>query len=143
MSAPITATVLYDLVNCPHRVTMDAFGDPAERDPINAFVELLWKRGSAFEDEVIVDLTGKLPFVNLRPFAGAEKERKTLEAMRAAAPLIYGGRLAADDLLGDPDLLRREGTGYVPGDIQSGRGEEGGDEDNEGKSCMKALPGRG
>jgi uncharacterized protein len=112
---------------------MDAFGDPAERDPINAFVELLWKRGSAFENEVISDLTGKLPFVNLRPFAGAEKERKTLEAMRSGAPLIYGGRLAADDLLGDPDLLRREGTRYVPGDIKSGRGEEGGDEDNEGK----------
>jgi predicted RecB family nuclease len=133
MSTSITAAILYDLVNCPHRVTMDAFGDPAERDPINAFVELLWKRGSAFEDEVIADLTGKLPFVNLRPFAGAEKERKTLEAMRAGAPLIYGGRLAADDLLGDPDLLRREGTGYVPGDIKSGRGEEGGDDDNEGK----------
>jgi predicted RecB family nuclease len=133
MSAPITAAVLYDLVNCPHRVTMDAFGDPAERDPINAFVELLWKRGSAFEDEVITDLTGKTPFVNLRLFAGAEKEQKTLEAMKAGAPLIYGGRLAADDLLGDPDLLRREGDGYIPGDIKSGRGEEGGDEENEGK----------
>jgi hypothetical protein len=34
---------------------------------------------------------------------------------QAGAPLIYGGRLAADDLLGDPDLLRLEGTGYVPG----------------------------
>lgn len=62
MSTPITADVLYDLINCPHRVTMDAFGDPAERDPINAFVELLWKRGSAFEDEVIADLSGKLAF---------------------------------------------------------------------------------
>src|ERR1019366_8677204 len=93
MSTPITADVLYDLINCPHRVTMDAFGDPAERDPINAFVELLWKRGSAFEDEVIAALSGKLPFVNLRPFAGAEKERKTLEAMRSDAPLIYGGGL--------------------------------------------------
>jgi hypothetical protein len=86
---------------------MDAFGDPADRDPINAFVELLWKRGTAFEDEVIADLSGKIPFVNLRSFAGAEKERKTLEAMRSGAPLIYGGRLAADDLLGDPDMLRR------------------------------------
>jgi hypothetical protein len=27
MPTPITAAVLYDLVNCPHRVTMDAFGD--------------------------------------------------------------------------------------------------------------------
>jgi predicted RecB family nuclease len=74
-----------------------------------------------------------LAFENLRLFAGAEKERRTLEAMRSGAPLIYGGRLAADDLLGDPDLLRREGTGYVPGDIKSGRGEEGGDEETVGK----------
>ena len=41
---------------------MDVFGDPADRDPINAFVELLWKRGSAFEDEVIAELSVKLPF---------------------------------------------------------------------------------
>jgi predicted RecB family nuclease len=74
---------------------------------------------------VIINLTVKLPFVNLRLFTGAEKERKTLEAMRSGAPLIYGGRLAADDLLGDPDLLRREGDGYVPGDIKSGRGGRG------------------
>jgi uncharacterized protein len=100
---------------------MDAFGNPAERDPINAFVELLWKRGSAFEDEVIADLTGKIPFVNLRPFAGAEKERKTLGAMRAGAPLIYGGRLAADDLFDDPDLLRREGAGSACRLINCGR----------------------
>jgi hypothetical protein len=82
MSAPITAAILYDLVNCPHRVTMDAFGNAADRDPVNAFVELLWKRGTAFEYEVIADLSEKISFVNLRPFAGAEKEQKTLEAMR-------------------------------------------------------------
>ena len=67
------------------------------------------------------------------PSLALKRNDRTLEAMRSGAPLIYGGRLAADDLLGDPDLLRREGTGYVPGDIKSGRGEEGGDEDNEGK----------
>jgi hypothetical protein len=31
----------------------------------------------------------------------------------------------ADDLLGDPDLLRYEGDRYVAGDIKSGAGEEG------------------
>ena len=130
---PITASTLYDLVNCPHRVTMDAFGNPAARDPVNAFVELLWKRGTEFENEVIANLAGKVPFTNLQRYAGAEKERRTLEAMRAGAPLIYGGRLAMGDLLGDPDLLRREGESYIPGDIKSGRGEEGSDEDNGGK----------
>src|SRR5205085_1961071 len=37
-----------------------------------------------------------------------------------------------DDLLGAPDLLRKERGGYVPGDIKSGRGKEGGD-DSDGK----------
>jgi hypothetical protein len=32
-----------------------------------------------------------------------------------------------------PDLLRRESAGYIPGDVKSGRGKEGGDEDHDGK----------
>jgi len=40
MSSPVTAAMLYDLVQCPHRPTMDLFGDPAKRDEINAFVQL-------------------------------------------------------------------------------------------------------
>ena len=28
MSKQITASMLYDLIACPHRVTMDAYGDP-------------------------------------------------------------------------------------------------------------------
>ena len=53
--------------------------------------------------------------------------------MAAGAPLIYGGRVRADDLLGEPDLLRREGNGYVAGDIKSGAGEEGGDDEDDGR----------
>src|SRR5215470_6159336 len=47
--------------------------------------------------------------------------------------LIYGGRIRADDLLGVPDLLRKEPGGYVAGDIKSGRGEEGGSDESDGK----------
>ena len=50
---PITASLLYDLVSCPQRVALDAFGDPAERDEANAFVRLLWERGALFERETI------------------------------------------------------------------------------------------
>jgi len=39
----------------------------------------------------------------------------------------------ADDLLGLRDLLRTEPGGYVPGDIKSGRGEEGGGDESDGK----------
>ncbi|MCH8135032.1 MAG: TM0106 family RecB-like putative nuclease, partial [Proteobacteria bacterium] len=68
-------------------------------------------------------------FLDLSRYAGDEKERKTLEAMQRGEPLIYSARLSADDLLGDPDLLRREGDTYVAGDIKSGSGELGQDDD--------------
>ncbi len=123
MQPPITASILYDLVKCPHRVTMDTFGNPARRDEPNAFVQLLWERGHLFEQEVIEGLD--IPFLNLRPYTEEEKERLTTEAVERGEPLIYSGRIRADDLLGVPDLLRKEGTGYVAGDIKSGAGEEG------------------
>jgi hypothetical protein len=40
----VTASVLYDLVQCRQRVALDAFGKPAKRDAINPFVRLLWGR---------------------------------------------------------------------------------------------------
>jgi len=123
--------MLYSLVTCPHRVTMDLFGNPAERDEVNAFVQLLWDRGCTVEQETIAALN--IPFVNLQPLTTQEKAQQTREAMAAGASLIYGGRIEADDLVGEPDLLRREGQGYVPIDIKSGSGEEGGDEEEDGK----------
>ncbi|MDO9528112.1 MAG: TM0106 family RecB-like putative nuclease [Syntrophales bacterium] len=131
MSKPITASILYNLVQCPHRVSMDLFGDPALRDPINPFVQLLWERGNAFEQEVIEGL--KLPFTNLHTYYGDEKERFTMEAMECGDNLIYSGRISADGLVGEPDILRRCGNGYIAGDIKSGEGEEGGSEDIDGK----------
>lgn len=130
-ATPITASMLYDLVACPHRVSMDLFADPATRDKVSPFVQLLWDRGAAHEKEVAANI-GE-PFTDLSLYAGDEKERLTREAMERGDALIYGGRLSAGDLLGDPDLLRKEGNGYVAGDIKSGAGEEGGGEDGDGK----------
>ena len=118
-------------MQCPTRVALDAFGDPNERDPTNPFVRLLWERGTLFEREIIAKLDQ--PFTDLSEFKGEEKERLTLEAMRRGDALIYGGRISADDLIGIPDLLRKEVGGYIPGDIKSGAGEEGGGEDGDGK----------
>lgn len=130
-STPITASMLYDLVQCPQRVAMDLFENPSRRDPENPFVELLWEKGNAFEQETIERL--KIPFTDLHTHDGAERQRLTVEAMYRGDALIYGGRIAADDLLGDPDLLRRTGRGYVAGDIKSGAGEEGATEETDGK----------
>jgi predicted RecB family nuclease len=120
---PITASMLYNLIACPHRVTMDLFGNPAERDKVSPFVQLLWDKGAAHEQETIEALS--IPFLDLSGFHGDEKERRTYEAISRREPLIYGGRISANDLLGEPDLLRCEGGRYVAGDIKSGAGEEG------------------
>ena len=39
MATHITAAMLYDFVRCPHRVTNDLFGNPADRDPVSPFVQ--------------------------------------------------------------------------------------------------------
>jgi predicted RecB family nuclease len=115
--------MLYDLVHCPHRVTMDLFGDARKRDEINPFVELLWKKGSAHEKDIISGLGTS--FLDLSIYAGDEKEHLTTKAMSDGEPLIYGGRIQENNLLGDPDLLRKELGGYIAGDIKSGAGLEG------------------
>ena len=131
MSTAITASMLYNLVECPHRPMMDLYGNPAERDEISPFVQLLWDRGVLHERATIARLA--LPFLDLSEYVGAEKERRTAEAMARGEPLIYSGSIQADDLLGVPDLLRRDGAGYVPGDIKSGAGLEGPEDDKKPK----------
>jgi predicted RecB family nuclease len=110
---------------------MDLYGDPARRDDVSPFVQLLWDRGAAHEKQIVAEI-GQ-PFVDLSGFSNNEKERRTLEAMDAGATLIYSGRLTVGDLVGEPDLLRKELGGYVAGDIKSGSGEEAGDGDASGK----------
>jgi predicted RecB family nuclease len=127
----ITASMLYSYTTCPHRVYLDLFGDPAERDEVSPFVELLWERGHAFEEETIAALG--IPFLNLRGVPREQREELTLRAMREGEDLIYGGRISHERLLGEPDLLRRTESGYIPGDIKSGAGVEGVSEGSNGK----------
>ncbi len=120
---PITAAMLYDWTQCPHRPCVDLFTDRAKRDKTSPFVKLLWERGTAYELEVMAGV--EQPVLDLSSYTGDEKERKTTEAIQNKVPLIYSGRVTAGDLLGEPDLLQREGDGYRAGDIKSGAGEEG------------------
>lgn len=123
--------MMYDYVQCPHRLTLDLFGDPSKRDPISSFVKLLWEKGINFEKEVIQQLDQ--PYLDLSSYLGPEREKLTKEAFDSGEDLIYGGRITVDNLIGDPDLLRRHGDGYVAGDIKSGAGLEGESELTEGK----------
>ena len=119
----ITASMLYNLTSCEHRLYLDTFGDFSLRAEPNAFIQLLWEKGSLFEKEVISAL--EVPYIDLSRYHGDEKESQTLKAIEEETPLIYSGRLSVENLLGEPDLLRKEATGYVAGDIKSGSGEEG------------------
>jgi len=131
MAKRITASTLYNYVQCPRRVQLDFFEDPSKRDRVSAFVQLLWERGNAFERETMERLDE--PFADLRSLEPREKERQTLRLMRLGEKLIYGGRIQTDTLVGEPDLLARKSDGYVAGDIKIGAGIAGEDDESEGK----------
>ena len=131
MVSAVSASMLYDYLQCPHRVWLDLYGDHELQDPTTAFNRLLWERGHAFEQELVGELDA--PHTNLRDAPSNARLGLTKAAMEAGESLIYGGRLYVDDMLGEPDLLRRQGDGYAAGDIKSGAGLEGGSEDVDGK----------
>jgi uncharacterized protein len=116
--------MLYNFVQCPHRVNLDLYGDPAIKDEVSVFVQLLWEKGNEYEKEVIENLD--IPFTDLSSLRGNEKENATTDAMSRGDDLIYSGRIKDGNLLGEPDILRKQGDGYEAGDIKSGAGEEGG-----------------
>ena len=50
----ITASILYNYTQCPHRVWRDFHGPLDEKiKESNPFVQLLWDKGTQFEKEVI------------------------------------------------------------------------------------------
>ena len=106
MTTPVTATMLYDLITCPHRVTMDLFGDPDERNSPNPFVELLWIHGTLHEQKVMKELD--IAFLDLSSYPDDGKERQTIESMQHGEALIYSGRIRVDGFLGNPTLLVRK-----------------------------------
>ncbi len=124
----ISATQLYDYVQCPHRVFMDEFGHPADRDETNPFVEMLWDQGLIHENTIAAGLNIT---ANMKLIDAAYRERETRAAMDRREVLIYGGRLTSGDLVGEPDLLELSSGGYVPGDIKSGSGFEGDESDGK------------
>ena len=101
---------------------MDLFGDPRARDAVSPFVEQLWQRGATHERRVIEKI-GE-PFRSFRLRASREG-LLTREAMSRGASFIYSERISSNGLVGEPDLLRKSGSGYLSSDIKSGMAEEG------------------
>lgn len=127
----ITASKLYDYIQCPHRVWRDAYGPQDEKTKeINPFVQMLWDRGVAHEDRVV---RGLGDFLDLSKISLEDAFTATIKAMEDGVPLIYQGVLTYENLRGIPDLIKRmpDGT-YIPIEIKSGMGAESvSDEDDE------------
>lgn len=124
----ITASKLYDFMQCPHRVWRDIYGPQEEKiQETNPFVKMLWEKGVQYEKDVISNIGALL---DLSDGSLDDRFQKTVEAMKIKTPLIYQGVLIKDNLRGVPDLLRLmpDGT-YLPIDIKSGMGLEGVDEE--------------
>ena len=135
MNRPITASMLYNLGQCPHRLFLDVHEDPAKRDPESRFVQLLWEKGTAYEKEVMGAL--QITFSDFSAEEDEAREQLTKEAMARGDGLIYGGRIRFHDLLGEPDLLLRMDKGYAAGDIKSGSGLKEGTDDQPGRRPKK------
>ncbi len=118
----ISASDLYNYLECPTRAYADHFWDQAGRDDVSPFVKMLWECGNVYETKIIEGLDR--PFVNLRDLPIQEKVAATIRAMAERVPLIYGGRIEANGKVGEPDLLELAADGYKPGDIKSGNGLE-------------------
>ena len=126
----LTASKLYDYLQCPHRVWRDIHGPQEEKIlETNPFVNLLWEKGVKHEEKIISGLGNCL---NLGEGSIEDRFSKTLEAMKHGEPLIYQGVIKYENLLGIPDLLQKMSDGsYMPLDIKSGSGLEGAEEDSE------------
>jgi hypothetical protein len=113
---PIIASMLYDMVSCPHPVTMDNYGDPAKRDEVNPFVKLLWERGSLYEREAIADMPNVPSVVELGKTAedrqvlalfasGAIVGKAFMTSPKVPADRVQALRSAFDLTVVDPEFL--------------------------------------
>ena len=123
----ITPSLLFDYMQCPHRVWRDAHGPKDEfEEGDNPFLKLLWERGIQHEADVIENFG--FEFVDCSKGSEADRIAKTKEALANWAEYIYQGVLAHGDLFGIPDLLHFVDGEYVPIEIKSGSATEGGDD---------------
>ncbi|UCD80847.1 MAG: TM0106 family RecB-like putative nuclease [Desulfobacterales bacterium] len=136
MTPHITAAKLYDYTQCPHRVWRDIYGPQDEKiKETNPFVQLLWERGIAHEEQVVSNLG---EFLNLQPGPYEDRFKQTISAMKEKTSLIYQGVLIYENMVGIPDLLKLLPDGqYVPIEIKSGRGFEGVDEEEGDPGRLK------
>ena len=126
----ISAAMLYDYVACEHRPWMRPYASPKDRDTVSPFIELLWRRQRAHEEEAIRNVD----VVRLDGIYRSTRTRKRHARSDCNAySLDLGGRLCVDDPSCRARPVATRNCCYVPGDIDAGAGEEGIDEDAKPK----------
>ena len=127
----ITSSQIFDYLQCPHRLHLDATSSESLRDPTSAFTEMLWQQGLEHTESTLATLGIT---ADMRAVPEEQRETATLDAMNRREALIYRGRVCAEGLLAEPDLLELQPDGtYAPGDIKFGSGFEGEDDDSAGR----------
>ncbi len=87
----LTASHLYAFATCPHRVWRDAHDDPAEKDPVNEFVQMLWEKGTQHEHDVIAAHCQRLQLTDLSAVPKSRRATATMEAIRAEGSVHLPG----------------------------------------------------
>ena len=105
---------------------LDVAGDPKEKLPASAFLELLWESGLLYEDKIIASLGAVDAKVSEDK---SVRIAETKRLMAAGTPLIYHAYMEAGDLRGEPDLLEKVekvehpsklgAFAYIPTDIKA------------------------
>lgn len=113
----LSASQIYNLVQCPYRVYLNIYGEQSKKLPHSDFFIKLIEDGVQHEKEVIIDI----PYTEV-PSDGTLEERSkiTKELMDNKTPWIYQGVLLTNDMVGIPDLLEFLSDHYEPVDIKSG-----------------------
>lgn len=116
----ITGSLLHDLLRCDHRVALDLHSEGWGIGEAEVSDHPLWSGPIHDYEHIIQGLIAENPgSVDLRKVDPASRQARTMLAIDALAPVIVGGEIAADDLLGHPILLLQEDDGYVPGEVGS------------------------
>jgi predicted RecB family nuclease len=122
VTVEITPRNAYFAKACPERVQLDVLR-PCQPLPDSAFLQKLIGAGIEYAEETIADLfDGVEGAVVVHAEDPDAREWHTLRAVAEGARVIAGGRLPVDEdaqRVGEPDLLVRDGDGYLPVDVKS------------------------
>lgn len=119
MHEHITATHIFQYINCPHWPYYDWHATEEEKKYCRESTEgerLRWEDGIMLEKEYVQTLSQGSDVVDLSASSHEQAFAATVEAMRTGAAWIYQGMIVRDDLLGRPDLLCRVPGASVYGD---------------------------